>query len=108
MTSTVSPTGMTSDSSYERADEGGGSGLQQRGLLDVPSGDGKHDAEARDRRDDEREQLEGQSELKGRDTRGHTRAYRDEAKREREGDQLGDPEHSCHDQPDDPCHHEIG
>jgi len=86
-------------------DQGGGSGLQQRRLVHMASGDGEHQAEAGHGGDDEREQLEGQTELQGRDGGGNARADRDQTQRECERDQLGDTEHSRHDQPDDPCNH---
>jgi hypothetical protein len=87
------------------ADQGGGAGPQQRWLLYVPPGDGKHEAEAAHRGDDEREQLERQAEREGRDPCRDSRGDRDEAQRERERDQLGDAEHGRYDQPDDPRHH---
>ena len=87
------------------ADEGSGSGAQRWRLLDVLDRDGPDESDPGAGRHDERGELEGQAEMKRPDHGCDHRRDSDETERQRRGEQFGDTEYCCHDQPHDPGLH---
>jgi hypothetical protein len=85
-------------------DERGGAGPEQWRLLDMPPGDGQHEPETSPGRDHECQQLEREGRVCTADAGRDQRRHRDDAERERGGQQFGDAERRRHDQPDDPRH----
>ena len=86
------------------ADQGGGSGAQLRRLLEVADGDRADEHEPGPGSGDECGKLDPEVQVERSDHGGDDGRDRDEAEGERHGQQFGDTEHGCHDEPDDPGH----